>query len=121
MRRWNSVFKVKNRPASLYKALNTSLAALSAVFGGDNVVLNKALATAVFSSPNVGNNIPVNVSGFALTGAQVCAQGWKPEKNIEIVIGLTAGSSQDRTGRESCSRRIANASGGYECAHHHGN
>lgn len=35
-----------------------------------------------------------------LTG-QVSAQpaGWKPEKNVEIVVGLTAGSSQDRTGR----------------------
>jgi len=27
------------------------------------------------------------------------AQTWKPEKNIEIIIGLSAGSSQDRTGR----------------------
>ena len=24
---------------------------------------------------------------------------WKPDKNVEIVVGLTAGSSQDRTGR----------------------
>jgi len=24
---------------------------------------------------------------------------WKPEKNVEIVVGLTAGSSQDRTAR----------------------
>lgn len=28
-----------------------------------------------------------------------CAQSWKPDKNIEIIIGLSAGSSQDRTGR----------------------
>lgn len=27
------------------------------------------------------------------------AQTWKPEKNIEMLIGLSAGSSQDRTGR----------------------
>src|SRR5262249_18515282 len=27
------------------------------------------------------------------------AQGWKPERNVEVVVGLTAGSSQDRTGR----------------------
>lgn len=27
------------------------------------------------------------------------AQTWKPERNVEIVVGLTAGSSQDRTGR----------------------
>lgn len=36
---------------------------------------------------------------LALAGACVHAQGWKPEKNIDIFIGLTAGSSQDRTGR----------------------
>ena len=35
----------------------------------------------------------------ALAGTAVLAQGWKPEKNVEIMIGLTAGSSQDRTGR----------------------
>jgi putative tricarboxylic transport membrane protein len=34
-----------------------------------------------------------------LVAAPVFAQGWKPEKGIEILIGLTAGSSQDRTGR----------------------
>lgn len=36
---------------------------------------------------------------LALTGAAAHAQSWKPEKNVEIFIGLTAGSSQDRTGR----------------------
>ena len=36
---------------------------------------------------------------FALTGACAHAQAWKPEKNMEILIGLSAGSSQDRTGR----------------------
>jgi putative tricarboxylic transport membrane protein len=35
----------------------------------------------------------------ALVGTAALAQGWKPDKNIEIMIGLTAGSSQDRTGR----------------------
>ena len=35
----------------------------------------------------------------ALTGAAAHAQSWKPEKTIEILIGLTPGSSQDRTGR----------------------
>jgi putative tricarboxylic transport membrane protein len=34
-----------------------------------------------------------------LIAAPVFAQGWKPERGIEILIGLTAGSSQDRTGR----------------------
>ena len=37
--------------------------------------------------------------GLALASAPATAQGWKPEKNVEIVVGLTAGSSQDRTGR----------------------
>ncbi len=36
---------------------------------------------------------------IALTGFSAHAQSWKPEKNIEILIGLTPGSSQDRTGR----------------------
>jgi putative tricarboxylic transport membrane protein len=36
---------------------------------------------------------------FTLTGAAAHAQNWKPEKNIEILIGLSPGSSQDRTGR----------------------
>ena len=35
----------------------------------------------------------------ALIAAPALAQGWKPEKGIEILIGLSAGSSQDRTGR----------------------
>jgi putative tricarboxylic transport membrane protein len=34
-----------------------------------------------------------------LIASPVAAQGWKPEKGIDILIGLTAGSSQDRTGR----------------------
>jgi putative tricarboxylic transport membrane protein len=36
---------------------------------------------------------------LGLAAASALAQGWKPEKNVEIVVGLTAGSSQDRTGR----------------------
>ena len=36
---------------------------------------------------------------MALFAAPAFAQAWKPEKGIEILIGLTAGSSQDRTGR----------------------
>jgi len=34
-----------------------------------------------------------------LFAAAAQAQGWKPDKPVEITIGLTAGSSQDRTGR----------------------
>jgi putative tricarboxylic transport membrane protein len=36
---------------------------------------------------------------IVFVAAPVFAQGWKPEKGIDILIGLTAGSSQDRTGR----------------------
>ena len=39
------------------------------------------------------------ICAIAFVAAPVMAQGWKPEKGIEIMIGLTAGSSQDRTGR----------------------
>ena len=39
------------------------------------------------------------ICAAALLAAPVGAQGWKPEKGIEILIGLSAGSSQDRTGR----------------------
>jgi putative tricarboxylic transport membrane protein len=38
-------------------------------------------------------------AGALLAAAPALAQGWKPDKNVEIVIGLTPGSSQDRTGR----------------------
>jgi len=40
----------------------------------------------------------LGVAGL-LAAAPASAQAWKPDKNVEIVIGLTAGSSQDRTGR----------------------
>ena len=36
---------------------------------------------------------------LALAATSASAQNWKPDKNVEIVVGLTAGSSQDRTGR----------------------
>jgi putative tricarboxylic transport membrane protein len=35
----------------------------------------------------------------ALCPAAALAQGWKPEKPVEIVIGTSAGGPQDRTGR----------------------
>ena len=51
--------------------------------------------------PNRCSHLPRVVALLLLaatTGAG--AQGlWKPEKNIEIVVGLTAGSSQDRSAR----------------------
>jgi putative tricarboxylic transport membrane protein len=42
--------------------------------------------------------LPLGVAAL-LGAAPSPAQSWKPEKNVEIVVGLTAGSSQDRTGR----------------------
>lgn len=36
---------------------------------------------------------------LALASAPALAQGWEPDKNVEIVVGLTAGSNQDRTAR----------------------
>jgi putative tricarboxylic transport membrane protein len=38
-------------------------------------------------------------AALLLATAPALAQNWRPEKNVEIVVGLTAGSSQDRTGR----------------------
>lgn len=34
-----------------------------------------------------------------LAAPAASAQAWKPDKNVEIVVGLTAGSNQDRTAR----------------------
>jgi putative tricarboxylic transport membrane protein len=39
------------------------------------------------------------ICAIAFAASSVLAQGWKPEKGVDIIIGLTAGSSQDRTGR----------------------
>src|SRR5689334_22402139 len=36
---------------------------------------------------------------IAFLATPLFAQGWKPEKGIDVLIGLTPGSSQDRTGR----------------------
>src|SRR3982750_4542972 len=37
---------------------------------------------------------------FCWLGGHAYAQGaWKPDKNVEFVVGLTPGSSQDRTAR----------------------
>ena len=48
---------------------------------------------------------PTRLAAFITAGMACCAVAqaqapvWKPEKNIEIVVGLTAGSSQDRGAR----------------------
>ena len=46
----------------------TGTSVLVGVFGGDDVELVSSGASAVFSSANVANNIPVSVSGFTITG-----------------------------------------------------
>ncbi len=53
-------------------SLNTGSAALSGVFSNDSgqVSLDQSGATASFASVNVGNNLAVSASGFALNGAQ---------------------------------------------------
>lgn len=38
-------------------------------------------------------------AAFAVCGATVHAQGWLPERNVEIVINTAPGSGQDATGR----------------------
>ncbi len=48
--------------------LNTSGATLNGVIGTDNVTLNTMNASAAFTSPNAGINIPVTVTGLSLSG-----------------------------------------------------
>lgn len=51
--------------------LNTGGAALSGVFGSDNVVLATASASGLFVDKNVGNGKTVTTSGFSISGTQV--------------------------------------------------
>ncbi|MDP3137858.1 MAG: tripartite tricarboxylate transporter substrate-binding protein, partial [Burkholderiaceae bacterium] len=37
---------------------------------------------------------------FAATAAQGWAQGWTPQKNVEIVVGSAPGGSNDKTARQ---------------------
>ena len=48
--------------------IDTSSAVLTGVLDGDNVTLNSTTPTATFSSPGVGTNIPVTVTGLSLSG-----------------------------------------------------
>ena len=38
------------------------------------------------------------VAGALFAGA-VCAQGWVPQRNVEVIVPSTAGGSLDTTGR----------------------
>ena len=51
-------------------ALNVISAAAAGFVSGDSVSLVKSAAVGTFTSPNVGNNITVNVSGLTLSGNQ---------------------------------------------------
>ena len=46
-------------------------------------------------------NVAITAAWMGVVSGVTYAQpaAWKPEKNIEIVVGLTAGSSQDRSAR----------------------
>jgi filamentous hemagglutinin family protein len=54
---------------TLAATLNTTNAALSGVVGTDNVTLSSAGATASFGQTDVGSNLAVTTSGFALGGS----------------------------------------------------
>lgn len=43
--------------------------------------------------------LAAGVLSLAAFGAHAAGAEWKPERNVEIVVGSAAGSSQDRTGR----------------------
>jgi hypothetical protein len=53
---------------STTKAQLNGVATLTGVVNEDDVRVNTNGVSAAFASPNVGTNIPVNVSGYALTG-----------------------------------------------------
>ena len=42
---------------------------------------------------------PIAVIAAAFAAANACAQAWKPDKPVEIVVGTSAGGPQDRMGR----------------------
>ena len=41
----------------------------------------------------------VMAATLAAASAAVCAQGWKPERNVELVVGSSAGTGTDRVAR----------------------
>jgi hypothetical protein len=55
--------------ATPFATLDISRAALSGVLGNDQVSVSPSGYTAIYSSPNVGTNIPVSVTGLSLTGS----------------------------------------------------
>jgi hypothetical protein len=57
--------------ATTTATLNTAGATLAGVIAGDTVTLNTSGATGMFAAKDVGNNIPVNVSGLTIGGPQV--------------------------------------------------
>ncbi len=56
--------------ATALATLNTAGAALTGVFSGDVVTLDKSNAAGTFAAKNVGNNVPVAIAGFTIAGAQ---------------------------------------------------
>jgi phosphotransferase system IIA component len=60
----------KQYDANIKATLDVSGASLAGAYSGDTITLNAASATGTFTSKDVGNAIPVKVSGLTLGGSQ---------------------------------------------------
>jgi outer membrane protein OmpA-like peptidoglycan-associated protein len=71
--------------ASTAAAINTNSSSLVGIEAGDIVLIDNSGTTAVFSSPNVGNNITVLISGVATTGTDASNYSiTQPSRNANI-------------------------------------
>ena len=71
--------------ASTAAAINTNSSSLVGIESGDTVLIDNSGTTAVFSSPNVGNNITVLISGVAATGSDASNYSiTQPSRNANI-------------------------------------
>ena len=71
--------------ASTAAAINTNSSSLVGIESGDIVLIDNSGTTAVFSSPNVGNNITVLISGVAATGTDASNYSiTQPSRNANI-------------------------------------
>ena len=71
--------------ASTAAAINTNSSSLVGIESGDAVLIDNSGTTAVFSSPNVGNNITVLISGVAATGTDASNYSiTQPSRNANI-------------------------------------
>jgi outer membrane protein OmpA-like peptidoglycan-associated protein len=71
--------------ASTAAAINTNSSSLVGIESGDTVLIDNSGTTAVFSSPNVGNNITVLISGVSATGSDASNYSiTQPSRNANI-------------------------------------